>query len=276
MFFQDGDDVGTGERKLRFGCHDFLNSMPITYPLTEGIVECDFEMVFAPPAELSKQLEMELLDAAFIPSIEYARLDGLKIVPGFGIAARGAVKTVVMFSKHEIKDIKTVATDRRSRTSAALLKILFEEHYKQSVEITIDPPDMKNTDPVADAFLLIGDEAFMVGDEDYKRYDLSEAWFSLTGKPFVFALLCVSQGVYAKTLIEKLKAAKDEGLRRIGDICKKAAQERQIPEEVCRDYLTSLIRYNLDEDDIEGLKLFFEYAKKHGIVEQNPELDFYA
>jgi len=37
----------------------------------------------------------------------------------------------------------------------------------------------------------------------------------------------------------------------------------------------SRIRYELDDSDMEGLKLFFRMAHKNGLIERNPKLNFY-
>ena len=215
------------------------------------------------------------LDIAFIPAIEYARMDNLKIVPGFGIASLGEVKTVVMFSRYELDTIKSISLDNRSRTSVALLKILLKEYYKRDVEFTDRITDADNIDDTADAALLIGDETFDINSTDFNLYDLSKAWFEFTQKPFVFALLCVVDGVNADEAVAALQKAKRIGLQKIEEVARHAAMELEIGESVCLDYLTKCMRYDLDSEDINGLQLFFELAHKNGLIDRIPELKFY-
>lgn len=262
-------------RRLKFGIHNFLNSRPITHPLTERLVEFPFDIVFAQPSELAEQLKTGQLDMAFIPSIEYARAENLRIVKGFGIASLGEVKTVVMFSKREPDKIKKIALDSRSRTSVALLEVLFKEYYKCSPQFVSAPPFSGTLPDGADGALLIGDEAFNINMAGYNFYDLSKTWFELTGKPFLFALLCVADGVDADEAIETLHKAKKVGFENLAKIVRQCALELKISEDVCRDYLTKRIRYNLDGDDIEGLKLFFKLARKNKIIDRVPELRFF-
>lgn len=270
-----GSPDPTKTRELRFGCHYFLNARIFTYPITQRLIEFPYKLELAPPAELADMLLGGDLDMAFIPAIEYARSDSLRIVPGFGIASLGEVKTVVMLSRYELDTVKNIALDNRSRTSVALLKILLKDYFKRDVEFTTPAPDSNLLESSADGALIIGDETFDINPTDYNLYDLSKAWYEFTGKPFVFALLCVAEGVNADSAIAALHQAKIKGMEHLDDLCHTAAMELEIEESFCRDYLTNCMRYELNDKDIEGLKLFFKMAHKNGLIERNPKLNFY-
>ncbi|MFQ5431864.1 MAG: menaquinone biosynthetic enzyme MqnA/MqnD family protein [Nitrospinota bacterium] len=270
-----GSPDPTATRELRFGCHYFLNARIFTYPITQGLVEFPFKLELGPPAELADMLLGGELDMAFIPAIEYARADKLRIVPGFGIASLGEVKTVVMFSRYELDTVKKITLDNRSRTSVALLKILLKDYFKRDVEFAAPSPDVGLLEGSTDAALLIGDETFDINPTDYNLYDLSKAWHEFTGKPFVFALLCVAEGVNADSAIAALHHAKVKGLEKLDELCRTASIELEIDESFCKDYLTNCMRYELDNSDIEGLELFFKMAHKNGLIENNPKLNFY-
>ena len=270
--------MSMNNKRLRFGCHNFLNSKPLTYALTEEIVKAPFETVFAPPSALADMLKNGELDFALIPAIEYQRIPDLKIVPGFSIAAAGEVKTVLMFSDKLVEGINKVAVDFRSRTSVALLKILFKKKFGRNIETVEEegsfeiPATMLGN---ADAALLIGDEAFLVDLEKFRVMDLSKEWFDLTGKPFVFAILCVREGVNIDEAIKYLTEAKAVGFENIISICDDATDKIGLSDEECRDYLLHRIRYELSEEDVEGMKLFFEYAVAEGLVDSS-NISFYG
>ncbi len=268
------------DNRLKFGCHDFLNSKPITYSLMREEFESCVDLTLAPPAILAESLSKGELDMAFIPAIEYARTQGVKIVRGFSIAAMGEVKTVLMFSDESVWNIKKVAADHRSRTSIALLKILFKEYYKTDVSVI----PRKSHDPqklltMADAGMVIGDEAFKVNRDEHKVTDLSQAWHAFTGKSFTFAVICVRDGVdpmLVREAIAVLAESKKAGLENIAEIAARESQKLGIDEETCREYLLKNIRYNLDRDDQEGLTDFLSLAAEHGIIEENKELEFFS
>jgi chorismate dehydratase len=264
-------------RRLRFGCHDFLNASPFTFAITEGSIEADFDIDFAPPAKLADSLRDGRLDMAFIPAVEFAAIPGLEIVPGFSIAAMGEVGTVLLVSNGSLWEVNKVAADNRSRTSVALLKILFREFFRKGAGIinsrSLDLEEMMQS---ADAALVIGDESFGIDREKYRVTDLAEAWFAFTGKPVVFALLCVREGVDAGEAVRTLEKSKRASLENPDGFCSEVAPRFGVSAEICRDYLTKKIRYDLNSDDLDGLKLFFRLAAKNGIIEQKPEIRFYG
>ena len=263
------------EKLLKFGCHDFLNSRPLTYAISEKLINPPFETIYAPPAKLSDMLRAGDLDLAIIPAIEYARIPGLELVPEFSIAANGEVRTVLLFSENDPWSAGSIAVDPRSRTSVALMQILFNEYRKRDVKII----EVESNDPAVlmesgEAALIIGDEAFGIDRERMNVIDLAQSWHLHTNKPFVFALLVVRAGVEASLAIESLKQAKEIGLGRLGEISNKSSALNGVPEDVCYDYLESRISYNLNDDEVEGLKLFYELALKHGLIEKSPDTTF--
>ncbi|MBI3580504.1 MAG: menaquinone biosynthesis protein [Nitrospinae bacterium] len=263
-----GGSNPAGKGRLRFGCHDFLNSQPLIRPLLNGTVEPPFEIVLDSPARLADMLKEGGLDLAFIPAVEYASIPGLRIVPGFSIAARGDVKTVLMHSKKPVGEISSVAADERSRTSVALLKLLFRGFFKRDVAfVAAGEP--------ADAVLVIGDDAFSVSRAERVVYDLAGEWLAFTGKPFVFSVLCVADGVNADEAITALKKSKEIGVKMTDEICGAKGIPAAIGREVCEDYVRRRIRYDLAPADVEGLKLFFQLARRHGVIEREPPLRFY-
>jgi chorismate dehydratase len=260
---------------LRFGCHKFLNAKPLTYALTKGIIRHRFKLIFDTPANLSEMLKSERLDLAVIPSIEYARISDLKLIRGFSISSLGTVNTVLLFSKREIHDIETIAVDNSSRTSVAMLKIVLKERFKIGPEFIPAMPVIGRMMEIADAGLIIGDNALKIDRKRFVTYDLGEEWYLLTGRPFVHALLAARDGVDLGDGINILKRAIEIGIGSINDISSTESKRLKISREVCIDYLTKRIRYVLGYDEIEGLKYFYKLSRDHGIIDSDVRLQFY-
>ena len=74
-----------------------------------------------------------------IPSIEYFRQPGYKIISDACIACRGPVRSVKLFSRVPIENIRTLALDEGSRTSAALIRILLKEEFDLEPELSSLP-----------------------------------------------------------------------------------------------------------------------------------------
>ena len=67
-------------------------------------------------------------NAALVPVIEYQRISDLLIVPDVCVGSRSAVRSVVLVSRlNNLKKVRRVALDNSSRTSVALVKIIFRE-----------------------------------------------------------------------------------------------------------------------------------------------------
>ncbi len=103
--------MGEQRAKLRLGRIDFLNVLPIYYPLEAGIIANPFAIVPGVPSELNELCANGALDISPVSSIEYARRAGLYyIVPDLSINSAGEVKSVLLLSRMPIERLsgKTV------------------------------------------------------------------------------------------------------------------------------------------------------------------------
>ena len=248
--------------------HDFLNASPLLLPLKEKGANVGFQMVTDSPASLADRLQSGDLDLAMIPTVEYFRsADRYRIVPNACIASRGPVGTVLFLTKKPISEISSIAADIRSRTSVALLQILFPF----SSDLSIHPflPDPKTMLADHSSALIIGDSAFTLGDLDpnVTVYDLSAEWFRHTGKTFVHAVVALRQGVVLRSAQKNfIQNSKLEGLRRIKEIVRAHKGLSGVSLEMLEGYLENKIKYNLDQEAMEGLIHFSNLCYEHGII----------
>lgn len=261
---------------LRFGIHDFLNASPLLLTLKEQGSDVGFQIEMDSPAALADRLKSGDLDLAMIPSVEYFKLaDNYRLVQNVCIASRGQVGTVLLLAKQPLSEISSIAADFRSRTSVALLKILFP--FNSDLVIHSVPPDLESMLADHSAALIIGDQALALGDFDSSLtiYDLSEEWFRQTGKTFVHAVLAVRQRVVLDyTKQDLIQQAKSEGLRRIKEIAIAHGRYSEIDPNVLEDYLKNKIRYDLDEEAMDGLTHFSNLCYEHGIIPNKISVKF--
>ncbi|MDB4778385.1 menaquinone biosynthesis protein [bacterium] len=169
----------------RIGAVSYLNTKPLVYGLDSLADQCSVQ--YDLPSRLADRLAAGELDVALIPSIEATTNPNYTIVSDACIGCRGPVWSVKLLSKKEPEDIKTLALDEGSRTSAALTKIILAEKYSarpdlQQLGINDDWRTV-NTDAV----LVIGDRAMSAEHQPFQyAWDLGEAWHDWTGLPFVF------------------------------------------------------------------------------------------
>ena len=250
------------KKTLRFGFHDFLNAQPLLQPLQRNADEAGLELVLDVPSVLAQKLEAGKLDLAMIPSIEYLRhYDTYKLFPGVSIASRGPVDTVLFITQVPVAEIKTLALDERSRTSATLLRLLYGKDLSETVRFRKSPPEPSQMLKDNDAALIIGDQALKLGlsDKTLTIIDLSEEWFKRTRKTFVHAVIAIAPDVdIDQNIINLIQQSKAEGLSNLDEISITEGKKMGLDAGICKDYLSKKIRYDLDEEAMDGLLHFQE------------------
>ena len=264
-------------RTLRVGAVTYLNAKPLYYRLEDRTDSVELSMDL--PSRLARRLASGELDVALIPSVEYFRgaASGYEILPGFAIAARGAVRSVKLFSRVPFARIDRLALDEGSRTSRALTRVWLDAaHGVRPGRIETLPMGVSALESTADAVLVIGDRAMKVPDEPFHAVvDLGEAWRTLTGLPFVFALWVARPGVDLGDLPEILDRSRVDGLAHASDLASTYGPRLGIDFDVCFDYLTRVLSYDLGEPELAGLRLFARMAADLGLAPQGVDLVFH-
>ena len=235
----------------------------------------DFKIDYTIPSRCAQMLAEGSGDIGIIPVAAYTTIPGLRVLPDVAIASRGAVRSILLISRRPMNEIRTVALDSSSRTSAALVQVLFR---MKNLELTFAPAEPKLDGMLSthDAALLIGDPALQVDRRQYQTWDLAEEWRSLTGKPFVFAFWAVREDAAPEEelsqVAEVFRESRDEGLRHILEIADEWSPKLSISQDGVLSYLKDNIHYYLDAESISGMKLFFELAAFYGVLPRAPEL----
>jgi predicted solute-binding protein len=127
--------------KPHIAASSYLNAAPLCYSFIYGEQQeaCEF-LSDASPARCAELVAAGSADAALIPVIEYQRIPGLKIARGACVASRKTVRSVVLASRVPITEIRSVALDTSSRTSAALIQIILGRFYSLSPTYASSPP----------------------------------------------------------------------------------------------------------------------------------------
>ncbi len=273
--------------KLRLGRIDFLNVLPIYYPLEAGIVSNPFEIVSGVPSELNELCAAGSLDISPVSSIEYARRAGLYyIVPDLSISSTGEVKSVLLLSRAPIEQLsgKTVLASSNSHTSVGLLKVLCKLRYGVDLRFKTGVCSNYAAGPVLpDACLTIGDEALRLGRSGHFPYvlDLGTAWFEWTGLPFVFAVWVVRKETVTEKsgllqdAMDALISSKRWGRANIGIICRQAARTGLLEVPELEEYY-SCLRFDLNERERKGLELFYSSLFQAGELKEVPRLETYT
>jgi chorismate dehydratase len=148
--------------KLRISVVQYLNTSPLVWGFTHGLLAGKYDLSFTVPSQCAEQLRAGDVDIAIIPAIEYQRIDDLVILPDLAIASKRRVRSLLLISKVPIAEAKSIALDRGSRSTQALSKILCARHWQIAPEFREMPPDLRSMLTANDAALLIGDPALRI------------------------------------------------------------------------------------------------------------------
>ncbi len=247
------NDLGT-LHPFRVGCVRALN----TAPLCRGL---ESELVFAPPAELARQLREGQLDAALVSVVEPLWRDEYDILDGVAVACLGEVKSVFLAHRQALEQIELVYHDAGSLSSVALLQVLLAERGLNPEFRPLPDPAAANT---VDNVLLIGDAAldFLFAPHDHAIFDLGVAWYELTRLPFVFAVWALRRSVDHAPLRRRLREARDFGMETLDHIVR---ERTEYTADFRRDYLGWHIHYHLGDDEKRGIARFMDLLEKHGL-----------
>jgi cyclic dehypoxanthinyl futalosine synthase len=253
--------------KLRLAAVSFLNARPITWGLERGLGEDKVDLSFDLPARCAERLERGEVDLGLIPTASYAAMPGeLRIVPGIAIAGFGPVQTVLLVGQVPWTEMKEIALDGASRSSAMLLRLLtrergFAPRFREVAH-----------DAVIDAAggttgaLVIGDAGFAAALRFPHVTDLGAAWRELTGLPFVYAVWAGRPGAVGPAEVALLQQSLAAGVADRPAIARAHAEAHGGDPAVYTQYLTHSIRYGLGSEELSGLGAFFDRARAAGLV----------
>lgn len=248
------------QTKLRVGAVSYLNTKPLIYRLAERAPQ--IELLLDLPSRLADGLATARYDVALIPSIEYFCDPSYTIVSDACIACRGPVLSVKLFSRVPVEEIRSLALDEGSRTSAVLTRVLLKERFGLEPRLEPLPIGAAVTDVASDAVLLIGDRAMQSpGMPCAEVWDLGDEWCRWSGMPFVFAMWVARPGIDAGDLAAALEAARDEGLANVEAIAAAEAAALGLSRPQCVSYLRENLYFYLGERERRGLDLFRSLAE---------------
>ncbi len=271
---------------MRIAASTYLNSAPLVYSFgVAGAQHGKAEFIGdAAPSRCAQMLASGQCEVALIPVIEYQRLPHLRIIPDVAVASKSYVRSVLLASRCPLEEVKTITLDTSSRTSQALVKILFAKRYQSSprfIERTPDPAHQcENMFEASDAALIIGDPALQMkaqADElGVQTFDLAAEWRAMTGLPFVFAVWAAREDACADGSIDAVDfvAAKNEGLQHLDEIARCYALELNQPQADLLSYLRDNVNYDLDAENLAGMRRYFSLAHECGLIEAERELKF--
>jgi len=255
---------------MRIGAVSYLNTKPLVEGLDRTLVlggSTPVELSFDLPSRLADQLAAAELDVALIPAIEFFRGADYTILSDACIASLGPVWSVRVLFRVPPAEVRTLALDEGSRTSAALTQILLSEKFGISPRTVPLPIDADWHEADADAILIIGDRAMKPIDGDWvANWDIGQEWRRWSGYPCVFAMWVARRGFEPHGLPEVLSQVRDYGLSIAEKIAAREASAYGLSYEMCVRYFREFLHFHLGAEQRRGLESFYEAAVHLGLA----------
>src|SRR5215470_12374145 len=98
----------------RISTINFLNTAPLMWDFENGDtareLSKNFQLSYTVPAQCAEQLKAGTADIGIIPVAAYTTIPDLVVIPGVSIAAKNAVRSILLISKVPVVKIRSVAT----------------------------------------------------------------------------------------------------------------------------------------------------------------------
>jgi chorismate dehydratase len=273
---------------LRIAAINFLNPAPLMWdfehpPLNASLAQ-RYQIDRMLPSECadrlaSDQADPRHADIGLVPIAALAHNPALRILPGCTIASKKHVRSLLLVHRatQPLTTLRSVAADTASRTTLAYARILLHHWGNPQVPFIPASADLDAMLDLADAAILIGDPALLALEEQANRFertreplvylDLAQEWNSITGLPFISAVWgAAHSSPLDESVANDFIQSRIHGLENIDTLVAEWAQKLPISEETIRTYLTTNIHYVLDEECIEGMRVFFRTAASLGIL----------
>jgi len=259
----------------RVGAVQFLNARPHVWGLEASRVPC--EVCYDVPSVLADKLAANEFDVALIPVAAYLDGVGGDIVPGVSIASHSAAGTIKLFARCPLSEVKTLALDRGSRSSARLARAALSVLHGARPKWTRVEPDMSRMLAEADAAVVIGRADLLTGacpPETRVAVDLGELWRSWQHLPLVLAVWVFRKGWSSPEVVRALQGARDQGLAEVEKLARIESERFGIDPETIAFYLAEMLDLSLGPEHIESILKYRDLLLSEGLLEQKRELSF--
>jgi chorismate dehydratase len=264
---------------MKIGRIPYINCYPVYGAIDRGIIPLDAELVDGVPTDLNRRMAEGQLDISVVSAVEYARdSERYLLLPDLAISCDGPVRSVMLFSRRPAPELgaRNVIVSKSSMTSVALLELLFENVWHAKPHFVAGDAEIRDVvednDSDADARLVIGDAALVLGSNHRDRYphvyDLGQVWKDWTGQPFVFAVWVAQRSTDVKEALiahAGLIASRNWGLTHLRELAAQAHDATGVKKEVCAEYLSGL-DYGLSYSHLAGLTEFYRRLVERGRI----------
>jgi len=265
-------------QNVRIQAVRYLNTIPLIAGLDKV---AGLSLSTTVPSRIAEAVSGGEADIGLVSAVDLVRAPvPLAALPVSMIGCEGPTLTVRVFSAVPMEQVRTIHADTDSRTSVALARMLITRRAGQIPDIAaFDAREWMSLEPAdraewPDTVLLIGDKVVTDAPSPIRyphQLDLGEAWHAWTGLPFVYALWACradrTDDPKISTAIELLDRQRRRNRMRLDHIVSREAARLGWPDDLARDYVGRLLRYEVTEPARRGLERFMAEAFEAGLVQ---------
>jgi chorismate dehydratase len=237
---------------IRISAVSYLNTKPFIYGIYKSFLSDKVELSLDIPSVCARKLQTGQADLVLSPVAVIPQLTQAYLVSDYCIGATGKVKTVCLYSEVPLEQIERVWLDFHSRTSVALVQMLFKHYWQRDPEFLPAQEGFEHQIKGSTAGLVIGDRTIGLDKKFPYVYDLGEAWTAWTQLPFVFAAW-ISARPLQQDFISDFNLALRGGLEHLPELIKILPD---MPGFDTEEYYRKYISYDLDNAKWRGLNRF--------------------
>ncbi len=279
-------------KPVLFGQIDYVNCLPITLPFLRR-KPANLELVMDTPGQLNRAYGRHEIELGAMSAHYYLEDGGFKLFDRLCIASRGAVGSVLLFSRRPLSELcgSRIALSKSSATSNNLVKVLLAEeladgnlHYLDGIEFVTDlarEADALPTDSEFDGCVVIGDNALAADltlkesgqTNNFVRKDLGQWWFERFKLPMVFGVWaarktwCDANVQDFESLNHFLYQCLDHGLTDdYQQVLVEAERRTGLSTAALDSYFKKELDYSFSAEHHQGLDLFRQLCLKYGLL----------
>ena len=232
--------------------------------------EAPFAVRNLTPRDLGREAEAGTVDLGLMATGDFLRLgDHFELLGPLGVATRGAVQSVLLFSRKPAAALggAVISVTPETSTSIRLLHLLLD--VRRGLE---GVRYVRGLEPAqADGLLMIGDRAMRMRQQRPDGFtntlDLGEDWLEWTGLSFVYAVWAVRRSLDPAVKLELrdfLDASLAAGLANLPEVARQQTEPGWSLTEM-EGYLRRF-HYRLGPEDLAGLERFEELLIEHRLL----------
>ncbi len=261
----------------RVGQISFLNTLPVVLPIERNHIALSVATVYGSPSQLNDSIQRGTLDLSAMSSFSFLKQGNLTLVPDLCIASRGAVGSVLFFSKVQpsLLASASVAITAASATSVNLLRIMLNCQYGVNPEFVVESnPDLSGDK--YQAALVIGDMALAADRQwqgQYFRVDLGQWWYQHTSLPMVFGVWAARNEWISsfQAQFREISAALNNSLKAglselFGEVIQQAQSRSGLPAERLKRYYLEELDFRFTPEHHQGLRHYQSLCLQHGLL----------